>query len=387
MKRDLATLIMGMGAGIGVGMGLLGYPPAAIAQTTATPESIEQLAHTEWLLEDLGGRGVVDNVQTTIRFEEDDRITGSGGCNRYFADIEQEGDRLSIGTIGSTQMMCPPAIMDQEDRYFQALNSALTIWLDGPFLYIESQVTDTPLRFTQILPPTAEESTPEAEGTPNAEEIVPDTEQGTPDAVTTPPGTIQFADTLQLFHGGDYAVRIFQRGDALAMNLYNTRTATLELNGVTVERIPNTEGTDFLYVGDRTVKVFVATYGEQQLVIDGEWQRDPDSPTAMTIEGTVTYLPRIALSPNAVLEVRLLDVSRQDAPAEMLAAVTIPTAGQQVPLPFQLAYNPNQIMPQHTYSIQARILVDGELQFISTTHNPVFGPEAEEEIEILVDPI
>jgi len=354
----------------GLGIGIIGIVEPVMAQSSPDNSTgIESLENTEWLLEDLGGRGVVDRIQTTIHFGDDGRITGSGGCNRYFADVEREGDlqnqSLSVGVIGSTQRMCPPAVMDQEGRFFQAMESAQMLRLDGPFLYIDSEGLEEPLRFTQMIDQ-------------DMEAIAPDESQTS---------AIAFEDTLQLFHVDDYAVRVFRQGDGLAMNLFNAQTSTLELDGGAVTRELHSEGMDYIYRGDRTVKVFVSNSGEQQLVINNEWQQDADTVSAHNITGTVTYLQRIALSADAVIQVRLLDVSRQDAPAETLAAVTIPTVGQQVPLEFQLDYNADQIISGHTYSIQARIMVGGELQFISTTINSPFDSNAEEPIEIVVDPV
>lgn len=52
------------------------------------------------------------------------RLGGSGGCNRYVAIYTLAGDRLSIGPLGSTRMMCGPERMAQEDRFFRALQLA-----------------------------------------------------------------------------------------------------------------------------------------------------------------------------------------------------------------------------------------------------------------------
>src|SRR5690606_28033950 len=52
------------------------------------------------------------------------------------------------------------------------------------------------------------------------------------------------------------------------------------------------------------------------------------------LTGTVTYLQRVALPPGSVIEVRLQDVSRADAAAEVIASQTITTAGENVPIPF-----------------------------------------------------
>ena len=56
--------------------------------------------------------------------EQADRLSGSGGCNRYFASYTLTGDRLHIRAMGSTRMMCDPVRMAQEDRFFQALSNA-----------------------------------------------------------------------------------------------------------------------------------------------------------------------------------------------------------------------------------------------------------------------
>lgn len=73
------------------------------------------------------------------------------------------------------------------------------------------------------------------------------------------------------------------------------------------------------------------------------------------LTGTVTYLPRIALPPNATVTVRLLDVSRADAPSVTLAQETIATGGRQVPIPFSLDYDPRAIEANRRYVVRAEI--------------------------------
>jgi uncharacterized lipoprotein YbaY len=88
---------------------------------------------------------------------------------------------------------------------------------------------------------------------------------------------------------------------------------------------------------------------------------------AAKLTGTVTYRQRIALPPNAVVEVKLQEVSRLDAPAVTVAEQTIQTNGRQVPIPFELSYDPSRIDSRFTYVVQARILVDNQLQWINTS--------------------
>ncbi|NJN99825.1 MAG: hypothetical protein HC875_39835 [Anaerolineales bacterium] len=84
------------------------------------------------------------------------------------------------------------------------------------------------------------------------------------------------------------------------------------------------------------------------------------------VSGTVSYLQRMALPPQASLTVQLVDVSRADAPAEVISEQVIPANGQQVPFAFALPYDPTAIDPVHTYAIQSRIEADGKLLFITT---------------------
>ena len=82
------------------------------------------------------------------------------------------------------------------------------------------------------------------------------------------------------------------------------------------------------------------------------------------IQGSVTYRERIALPPNAQLEIVLADVSLADAPYKAIAEKKIIPAGQ-VPILFELNYDPNKIMPNYTYAVMARITEDGKLLFIN----------------------
>lgn len=109
------------------------------------------------------------------------------------------------------------------------------------------------------------------------------------------------------------------------------------------------------------------------------------SESVAEVTGTVTYLPRIALPPDAIVEVSLQDVSRADAPAITLASQTIELNGRQVPVDFALSHNPNQMEPGHTYAVRASIRVGEELWFTSTRSYPIIPGEHHSAVEILVD--
>ncbi len=92
------------------------------------------LLDTLWELQSFGPIGAEESVlpdtKVMIQFGKDNKITGSGGCNSYFTSYEIGSDNtVSFGLIGSTMMFCE-GIMEQEDQYFKALESASTFIVD-----------------------------------------------------------------------------------------------------------------------------------------------------------------------------------------------------------------------------------------------------------------
>ena len=87
-----------------------------------------------------------------------------------------------------------------------------------------------------------------------------------------------------------------------------------------------------------------------------------------TVTGTVTYRERIALPPQGVVvTVKVEDISRADAPAVTIGEQIIENPSHQVPIPFEIQYNPDDIDERYTYAMRVRIEVDGKLWFINTT--------------------
>ena len=92
--------------------------------------SPKSLGGAPWLLEDLAGRGVIDNSHTTLQFLADGKVTGSGGCNRYSGKVTLKGTQITFTPMASTMMACAPALMDQETRFFDALTKSDTVSID-----------------------------------------------------------------------------------------------------------------------------------------------------------------------------------------------------------------------------------------------------------------
>jgi putative lipoprotein len=105
---------------------------------------------------------------------------------------------------------------------------------------------------------------------------------------------------------------------------------------------------------------------------------------AAKVTGSLTYRERIALPPDAVIAVRLVDVSRADAPAILLGEQVFTADGRQVPFPFEIAYDPARIDDRMSYAVQARIEQDGRLLFISDQHYAVITRGAPTRVDLVL---
>ena len=106
-------------------------------------------------------------------------------------------------------------------------------------------------------------------------------------------------------------------------------------------------------------------------------------PSQPRVTGTAAYKERIALPPNAVLEVVLEDISKADAKAEELGRIRIEPLGNP-PFRFEIPYDPSRIDPHHRYAVRARILADGKLLYINDRSYPVLGNVQRSEVAMLL---
>ena len=86
--------------------------------------SLADVKGIAWRLSRLGrNERVPEGVKVTAVFGEG-RVSGSGGCNRYSAEVVESGPlEFSIGPAASTRMACPDPAGGFEDRYYSALQT------------------------------------------------------------------------------------------------------------------------------------------------------------------------------------------------------------------------------------------------------------------------
>ena len=92
---------------------------ATLAGCATAPVQLEndKAYQVEWI----GERPLIDRSHLTITLGEDGRAYGSAGCNHWFASYRRDGDKLSFERPGATRKLCAPALMEQEQRFLEAL--------------------------------------------------------------------------------------------------------------------------------------------------------------------------------------------------------------------------------------------------------------------------
>jgi len=103
-----------------------------------------------------------------------------------------------------------------------------------------------------------------------------------------------------------------------------------------------------------------------------------------SVTGTVTYHQEIALTPEAVVIIELIDVSEPNPAGTTIGKQTITKPGP-VPVSFDVKYDPLVIHPSHTYAIQARIIVGGQLKFKNAVPYEVITQNNPATLDLVVD--
>jgi putative lipoprotein len=112
----------------------------------------------------------------------------------------------------------------------------------------------------------------------------------------------------------------------------------------------------------------------------------PQPPAMKTLDGTLVYRQRIALPPQTEAIVRLVDVSRADAPATVIAETRFGTEGRQVPFAFRLEYDPARIDPRMRYAVAGELRAGERILFLNTTRHAVLTHGAPaDHVEILLE--
>lgn len=103
---------------------------------TVAAENVPQQLVGSWLAEDIAGRGVIDNLQSTLEIRDDGTYGGMAGCNHFTGTFSLSGAKITFGPAASTRKMCVPAVMDQEQKFLAALRTELSWDVEGSKLIL-----------------------------------------------------------------------------------------------------------------------------------------------------------------------------------------------------------------------------------------------------------
>jgi len=99
---------------------------AAMSSNTDAPS----LEGTAWMLATLPGRTLLPGSSISLRFEAG-RASGTDGCNRYTVPYTASGSTLQVGSAASTQMACPPEVMQQARAFMASVTGASSYRVDA----------------------------------------------------------------------------------------------------------------------------------------------------------------------------------------------------------------------------------------------------------------
>ena len=338
---------------------LMAAGAASAASEMDTPSGGASLTATSWTLTALNGDKVDPAIRVTAEFGADGMMSGNSGCNHYNVAYEVDGNSISIGTAMSTMMACDEASMAVENAYLSALESAASYQIDGDTLTLADAGGTDVATFSA------------------AKQVAL---AGTSWAVRAYNNGKQAVTTLII---GTEMTAIFGEDGALSGSAgCNTYNAPYQTDGdsITIGPAASTrmmcaepEG-----IMEQETQYLAALSTAATYKIDGsrlEMRTAEGSIVAnfvSAVTGVAAYRERIALPDDAMLTVQLQDTSRADAPAVVIGEYKLPTSGRQVPLPFEVEFDPADIQDNHTYSLSVRIEdSSGNLLFTNTQSYPV----------------
>jgi heat shock protein HslJ len=123
-------------------------------RATFDPQSTA-LAGTSWRATAVNnGRGAVQGLLSgstiTLAFDDQGRISGSAGCNRYMGRYTVSDGVLKLSPAASTRMACPDdRLAAQEDAYLKALATVSTLRMEADRLELRTATGALAASFTR----------------------------------------------------------------------------------------------------------------------------------------------------------------------------------------------------------------------------------------------
>lgn len=125
------------------------------------------------------------------------------------------------------------------------------------------------------------------------------------------------------------------------------------------------EGRDTLAIKRLTIEELVL---EGDSYLSGSYRRD--NGFGAVLAGKLLLPHEDVLPPDALLQVRLDEVTQADAEALMVGFQLIPVGGQKSPLAWRVTYATPDIRPDNRFAVSALLTFGNRLQYRTTSHYP-----------------
>ena len=364
-----------------------------LAQPSRAQDSGSGLFGKTWTLTEMEGRRFSAD-KPNIEFNRDQkRVSGSAGCNRFSGAFEIDGAMLKFSRIASTKMACLDAEVQRiETRFLELLETTTRFEIQGNTLRLYANDVSVLVFVDRAANSQTGVSTGSADLKGTSWQLV--RFQSSDDKTVVPDDKSKY--TITFGNDGRVSARIDCNRGSGTWKSEGPNQLRFGPLALTRAMCPPGSLHDRIAKDWSAVRSYVIKDGHLYLSLmadGGVYELEPaggsqpeNSPEAW-VTGTVSYRQRIALTPGAVLEVKLVDVSRADAPSTTIATQTIKPAGKQVPIAFDLAYDLRRIDPRGRYSIQVRILDRNKLRFKSTDAYLVITGGHPQKVNVIVKPV
>ena len=361
--------------------------------------STNALAGTGWTLATLNGEAVPADPQVTLNFGQDGSAAGTDGCNRYNIGYTVDGDAITFAPAGaSTMMACPEPIMTQAQAYMGALTTTATFTVENDTLTLFDANGTAVATFTAVstgLAGTSWTVTMLNNGNEAVVGVIEGSvltaEFGTDGSLSGSGGCNRFMTTYE--SDGVSTITIAPPASTMMACPEPAGVSEQEMQYLAALATAATYSIDGnrmeLRTADGALAVsFQAGVAEAAAGDAGASDAEAGMAGMAAVSGTIVYLPRIALPPDALVTVTVRNAQLADAPPEMttLATTAFTTDGAQVPLPYEVLYMVDDVEEGSLYSVGATIRsAAGDLLFVSTDVIPVItNGNPTENVEILV---
>ncbi len=320
-----------------------------------------------WVVQDVAGAGVADGSNLTVEFSETGQVAGSAGCNRYTGAyaFDAAAGTLRVTPLGVTRRLCPPALMTQEARFIEALQSATQVETEADGAVTLSSIASRvllrrrdPGRRTVAAasapPPTAAVPAPaQDQSSPNVPAFSSTAPAYQPPADPLAPAAAGAPLALPPPSASQYPLA----GASTGAPLYPAPVTPRPVTPAPVQPAPT------VAPAPTPVPAIAPAPAIPSATPAALAQR-------LTASGEITLADAALLPADATLRVQIRDVSRAGAPATVLGEQSFPAAGGP-PFPFSVSAPTSVVAPGARLTLVAQLLSGNRLLYMSDTSNPV----------------